>query len=164
MWQGRESFMGVSNNYEGVELMLRLYDLRREPQLRKARNWYLDNFYPASSDEIKQKYPRGSEEEAHIRMVLSYWNMVASILNRGLMDETMFFENNGEMWVVWDRIRQLVPMWRSSQKDATLFRNLEDACKRYEVAREEKAPGSTIVLHRMIVEQGHLKRKWRAEG
>ncbi len=156
--------MGVNENYEGVKLMLRLYDLRREPQLRKARNWYLGNFHPASSGEIQQRYPHGSEEETYIRMVLSYWNMVASILNRGLMDETMFFENNGEMWVVWDRIRQLVPMWRSSQKDPTLFRNLEDACRRYEGAREEKAPGSTSVLHRMIVGTGSSEKKSQAEG
>jgi hypothetical protein len=96
--------MGVNNDYESVDLMLRLYELRREPQLRKARNWYLDNFYPTSTGEIEQKYPHGGETETYIRMVLSYWNMVASILNRGLMHEAMFFESNGEMWVVWDRI------------------------------------------------------------
>jgi hypothetical protein len=146
--------MGVNRDCEGVELMLRLYDLRREPQLRQARNWYLENFFPASSSEIRQKYRQGSEAETYIRMVLNYWNMVADILNRGLMDETIFFENNGEMWVVWDRIRQLVPMWRSSQMDATLFQNLEGACKRFEHAREQKAPGSMMVLQRMIVGQG----------
>jgi hypothetical protein len=47
--------MGVNQHYEGIELMLRLYDLRREPQLRKARNWYLENFYPTSIDEMEQK-------------------------------------------------------------------------------------------------------------
>ena len=88
-------------------------------------------------------------------MDLSYWDMVAGILNRGLMSETMFFENNGEMWVVWNRIRHLAPVWHSSQKDPTLFRNLEEACRRYEDAREEKAPGSTLVLHHMIVGRDH---------
>jgi hypothetical protein len=156
--------MGVNEDYEGVKLMLRLYDLRREPQLRKARNWYLENFYPERAGEIQEKYPHGSEGETYIRMVLSYWNMAASILNRGLMHEAMFFESNGEMWVVWDRIRRLVPFWRSSQKDPTLFRNLEDACKRYEDFREEKAPGSTTVLHRMIVGQDQPKKTSQADG
>ncbi len=89
--------MGVNRDYEGVELNLRLYDLGREPQLREARSWYLENFFPASSIEIRQKYRHGSEAETYIRMVLNYSNMVADILNRGLMDETMFSENNGEM-------------------------------------------------------------------
>lgn len=151
--------MGVEHYYRDVDLMLRLYDLRREPQLRRARNWYLDNFYPASVDEIEQKYPHGSHGETYIRMVLSYWDMVASILNRGLVDQTMFFENNGEMWVVWDRIRHLVPIWRSAHRNPTLFRNLEDVCKRFEDAQEEKAPGSTMVLRRMMMEQSNLKRE-----
>jgi hypothetical protein len=136
--------------YDGLELMLRLYELRLEPQLRNARDWYLDNFYPTSTDEMQQKCPPGSDAERSVRIVLSYWEMVASILNRGLMEETMFFENNGEMWVVWDRIRKFVPAWRSSQKNPYLFRNLEDACKRLEDSREKNAPGSIMVLRRMI--------------
>jgi hypothetical protein len=59
----KELFMGVNQHHEGVELMLRLYDLRREPELRKARDWYLENFYPTSINEIEQKYPHRSDEE-----------------------------------------------------------------------------------------------------
>jgi hypothetical protein len=146
----KELLMGVNQHYEGVELMLRLYDLRREPQLRKARNWYLENFYPRSLEEIERNYPPGSTEETYIKMVLTFWDMVAGILNRGLMDQSLFFENNGEMWVTWDRIRHLVPAWRSSHKSLALFRNMEDACKRSEEVREKNAPSSTVILRRMI--------------
>ncbi|MGB8496131.1 MAG: hypothetical protein WCE53_17160 [Candidatus Acidiferrum sp.] len=66
--------MGTNNCYESAELMLWLFDLRREAQLRKARNWYLDNFCPASIGEIEQKYPYVSEAATHIRMVLGCWN------------------------------------------------------------------------------------------
>jgi len=122
--------MGVHQDYEGLELMLRLYDLRREPQLRKARNCYLENFYPASIGEMEQKYPHRSDEEtdafgddlkAYIKMVLTYWDMVAGMLSRGLMDQALFFENNGEIWVTWDRIRHLVPAWRLSHTLPPLF-------------------------------------------
>jgi hypothetical protein len=140
-------------------LMLRLYELRLEPQLRSARDWYLDNFYPTSVDEIQRKCPPGSNAERSVRMVLSHWDMVASILNCGLMDEAMFFENNGEMRVVWDRIRQLVPAWRSSHKNPHLFRNLEEACKRFEDFREKNAPGSIIVLRGMINSQKNSGKK-----
>jgi hypothetical protein len=142
--------MGVNQHYEGVELMLRLYDLRREPRLRKAQNWYLESFYPKSLKEIERNYPHGSTEKTYIKMVLTYWDMVAGILNRGLMDQSLFFENNGEMWVTWDRIRRLVPAWRPSHKNLALFRNMEDACKRSGEAREKNAPNSTVILRRMI--------------
>ena len=52
-----------------------------------------------------QKFPQGGEENTYIRMVISYWDMVASIVNRGLIDDELFFESNGEIWVVWDRMR-----------------------------------------------------------
>jgi hypothetical protein len=142
--------MEDDDTYKELDLMLWLYELRREPQLRAARDWYLDNFYPTSLEEIQRKYPRGSVAERSIRLVLGYWDMAASILNRGLMDEAIFFEYNGEMWVVWERIRQLAPAWRSSHKNPHLFHHLEDACKRLEDSREKNAPGSTMVLRRII--------------
>src|SRR5262249_10344940 len=95
--------------YDEVNLMLRLYDLRRESRLRQARAWFTDNFHPTSPEEMMEKYPQGSEENTYIRMVISYWEMVASIVNRGLINDELFFESNGEIWVVWDRMRGIVP-------------------------------------------------------
>jgi len=70
-------------SYDEVNLMLRLYDLRREERLRHARAWFVENFHPASPEEMMQRYPQGSEENTYIRMVISYWDMVASVVNRG---------------------------------------------------------------------------------
>jgi len=110
--------------YDEVNLMLRLYDLRRAQKLRLARSWYLDHFHLDSPDEMMEKYKAGSDEYNYIRMVLSYWEMVASIINRGLINDELFFESNGEMWVVWDRIRGIVPTWRSAYKNPLVFCNL----------------------------------------
>ena len=137
-------------SYEEVNLMLRLYELRREARLREARSWYVDNFHVASLDEMAQKYPLGGEQNIYIRMVLSYWDMVASIFNRGLIDEELFFENNGEIWVVWDRVRNVVPTWRTAFKNPTVFLNLEEACKKLEAWREKRAPGSTAAMRQMM--------------
>jgi hypothetical protein len=92
---------------------------------------------------MMQKYPQSSEENTYIRMVISYWDMVASIVNRGLINDELFFESNGELWVVWDRMRAVVPTWRSAFKNPHLFANIEDACKRLEAWREKRSPGST---------------------
>ena len=144
--------------YDEVNLMLRLYDLRREPKLREARTWFVENFHPASAEEMMQKYPQGSAENAYVRMVISYWDMVASIVNRGLINDDLFFESNGEIWVVWDRIRNIVPPWRAAFKNPTVFANLEEACKRLEAWREKKAPGSSAAMRQMM-EQMRQKPK-----
>src|SRR5256884_6843772 len=52
-----------------------------------ARAWFTDNFHPTSPEDMIEKYPQGSEENTYIRMVISYWEMVASIVNRGRSEE-----------------------------------------------------------------------------
>jgi len=138
--------------YDEVNLMLRLYELRREQKLRQARSWYLDHFHLDSADDMMEKYKTGSEEYNYIRMVLSYWEMVASIVNRGLINDELFFESNGEMWVVWDRIRAIVPTWRAAYKNPLFFSNLEEACKRLEGWREKRAPGSNAAMRQMMLQ------------
>src|ERR1700685_2565191 len=103
--------------HEQVNLLLRLYDTRREPLLREAREWYAKKFHPASIDDIGKLCPPGTKENAYMRMVTSYWEMVANIVNRGLIDEEFFFENTGEQWMVWNRLKPLVPTWREVVQD-----------------------------------------------
>jgi hypothetical protein len=137
-------------SYEAVNLMLRLYDMRREPRLRQARGWFLEHFHPGSPEEMMEKYPQGSEENTFIRMVISYWDMVASIVNRGLINDELFFESNGEIWVVWDRMRGIVPTWRSAFKNPHMFEHIEETCKRLEAWREKRAPGSSAAMRQLI--------------
>jgi hypothetical protein len=142
--------------YDEVNLMLRLYDMRRESRLRQARAWFTENFHPESPEEMMQRYPQGSEENTYIRMVISYWDMVAGIVNRGLINDELFFDSNGEIWVVWDRMRTIVPTWRAAFKNPHLFENIENTCKRLEVWREKRAPGSSAAMRQMM---GQVKAK-----
>ena len=141
--------------YEQVHLMLRLYELRRESRLREARAWFIEHFHPASPEDV-QKHAQRSEEGTNIRMVVSYWEMVASIVNRGLIDDDLFFESNGEIWIVWDRLRPIIAAWRSLYKNPTVFSNLEAAGTRFETWRESRAPGSNAAMRRML-EQARAK-------
>jgi hypothetical protein len=142
--------------YEEVNLMLRLYDLRREAQLRAARSWFMEHFHADSPEEVMLKYPQGSQENTNIRMVVSYWEMVAGIVNRGLIQDELFFENNGEMWIVWERIKTIAPTMRAAFKNPFLFSSIEEACKRLENWREKKAPGATSAM-RSIMEKSRGK-------
>jgi len=138
--------------HQQAELMLRLYDLRREPRLRQARTWFVEHFSAATPEEMLQKYPRGTEEITNLRMVVSYWEMAAGIVNRGLIDDELFFENNGEAWVVWEKIRHLAPSMRATYKNPSMFAHLEAVSKRLEEWREKRAPGSNEVMRKMFAQ------------
>ena len=84
-----------------------------------------------------------------MRMVFSYWDMVASIVNRGLIDEEFFFENSGEQWVVWERLKPVVPAFRTMFKNPMVFANLEKHVAAMDRWREKRAPGSTEAMRAM---------------
>ena len=138
--------------HEQVNLMLRLYDLRREPRLRQARSWYVEHFNASTPEEMMQKYPRGTEEITNLRMVVSYWEMAAGLVNRGLIDDELFFENNGEAWVVWEKMRHLAPAMRATYKNPTMFAQLEAVAQRLDEWRERRAPGSGEVMRKMFAQ------------
>jgi hypothetical protein len=128
--------------HEQANLLLRLYELRREPRLRQARTWFYSQFDANSPQELISKYPMGSEESASLRMVLSYWDMAAGMVNRGLIDDEMFFENSAEGWVVWEKVKGIVPAQREATKNPTYLLQLENFANRFEAWRERTAPGS----------------------
>jgi len=66
--------------------------------------------------------------------------------NRGLIDEDFFFENTGEQWVVWERLKPVVPAFRTMFKNPLAFSNLEKHCEIFERWREKRAPGSTEAM------------------
>jgi hypothetical protein len=140
----------ASEMYEKVNLMLRLYDMRREEKLRKARQWYVDNYAAGTPEEMLQKYPPGSEENAYIRMVVSYWDMCAAIANRGMVDEDLFFQQSGEAWLVFEKIRNIVPAWRAAFANPLIFAELEQFVNRLEEWREKRAPGTTEATRKMM--------------
>ena len=111
--------------YDDANLILRLYELRREETLRKARSWFGPNFSAASPEEMMQKYPFGSQEATYIRMVTSYWDMAASFVTAGVLNQDLFFQSNRELLVVWEKIRALVPAMREMSKDPEYCGHME---------------------------------------
>ena len=136
--------------HDQANLMLRLYEMRREARLREAREWFVMNFHAKSLEEVMQKFPIGSKENTNMRMVASYWDMCASIVNRGLIDDELYFESNGEAWMVWDRLREIAPSWRTTFSNPQLFMNLEKLCGRLEAWREKISPGSVAKNREMM--------------
>ena len=141
--------MGVVT-YDQANLLLRLYELRREPRMREARAWFLTNFDAQSPEEVGQKCPPGSEANTSMRMVLTYWDMAAGMANRGLIDDDLFFENSAEGFWVWDRVRGLLPAMRAAHQNPHLWSQLDTFGKRMEAWQEKRAPGHVAAMRQRM--------------
>jgi hypothetical protein len=128
-----------ADNYD-AELLLRLYELRREEKLRRAREWMMGKFQADSVEELGRKYPPGSEEDAFFRMVVSYWDMAASLVNHGLLKEDLLFENTMELWATWEKVKHVAAGLREVRKNPLAWNNLETLAHKYEQWMAVRAP------------------------
>jgi hypothetical protein len=97
---------------EEAGLILKLYELRREDTMRKARNWYFMEFNPQSLADFNQAM--FSEHSGHLRMVITYWDMAAALVNNGAIAPELFNESNGEHIGVFSKIEPLLAEIRSA--------------------------------------------------
>ena len=104
-------------------LLLRLYELRREPAMRDARNWFVREFNPESAADVKRAL-RGPMS-ARFRMVSTYWDMAASLVLNGAVDEQMFNDANGEQVVVFAKIQPFLAEYRTSMGPVARLSSLE---------------------------------------
>ncbi len=115
------------SKHDDAELILKLYDLRREPVMREARNWIF-TFNPTSIQDVFDALL--GEHGGHYRMVISYWDMAAALVNNGAIDETLFNETNGEHIFVYSKIEPVIEEIRTMFGSPEFLRNLETLVKR----------------------------------
>ena len=117
----------MSSPYESADLLLKLYELRREPTMRQARQWF-GGFHPQSADDIAATL-RG-EHSAYFRMVTSFWDMAASFVNNGAIDEKMFNDANGEQIFIFARLQPFLAEYRRTTGQAQYLSQLEQLIMR----------------------------------
>jgi hypothetical protein len=117
--------------YDDVNLVLKLYELRREEKLRGARAWFASNFKCKSMADFAQLCPPGSEANAFMRQVSSYWEMAASFVTAGVLNDELFFQSNRELLFVWLRMEPIIAELRAAFKDANFLKNLETVAINY---------------------------------
>jgi hypothetical protein len=126
---------------EEAALILRLYELRREPVMREARNWYFREFNPQSFADFSATL--FSEHSGHLRMVISYWDMAAALVNNGAISLELFSDSNGEHIGVFSKVEPYIAEFRAQYgpQFAANFEKLIDATpdgrKRVAQAREQ---------------------------
>jgi len=132
----------MSSPYESADLILKLYELRREEVMRKAREWYMKQFHPANAQDIVNTL-RG-EHSAYFRMVTSYWEMAASFVQNGAIDWRMFMDASpGEPVNVFAKLypylEELRSMFASKYDDRQAFKYLEQVVMQLPHAKEQIA-------------------------
>jgi hypothetical protein len=108
---------------ESADLILKLYDLRREKKMRKARNWIF-SYNPTSAEEYMQTM-MDPEVGGYLRMVVSYWDMAATLVNHGAIDVEMFNETAGEHILVFAKIQPILAELREMWQSPEALKNLE---------------------------------------
>ena len=108
---------------ESADLLLKLYDLRREATMRKARDWFF-TFNPTSAQEYMATM-MNPEVGGYLRMVSSYWDMAASFVNHGAIDSEMFNDTIGEHMMVYAKVEPFVAELREMWQEPRAFYHLE---------------------------------------
>jgi hypothetical protein len=132
--------------YDDANLLLRLYELRRETKMREARAWFVLSFKPKTLAELQELCPPGSPSNAQMRMVTSYWDMAASFVSAGVLNPELFFANNRELLVVWLRVRHFIAEARAASQDPHHLKNLETVGNQYVDYLNRTSPGTFDVF------------------
>lgn len=145
--------MEAKPTYEQAQLHLQVYDLRREPRLRQARDWFQQSFNAQTFDDAMRLAAPGTESGVFFGMVIGYWEQACALLNYGLLHEDLFFETSGEFFGVWELLKPIVPEFRERFVDKNLLRNLEKAAQRYEAWSELRSPGHVAAMRQFMKQE-----------
>src|ERR1039457_4726535 len=122
-----------------AQLIMQLYDLRREPEMRKARNWWVTTFWPESADDfLKVGWAMGTQENNWLRQVSGYWSMAASFVLHGALSEELFLQPavSGEMVFVFAKVQPFLKELREKSGDPQMFGNIEKVITGSKFGRE----------------------------
>ena len=132
----KEEYMPKKATAEDAKVIMRLYDLRREAEMRKARHWYA-GWWPRSADDIlKVLQAFGTQENAWFRQVNGYWDMAASFVLRGAVNEDLFWDSGGEMWFVLAKLQPFLKEVREKANIPQGFTRVEKVATRTKDGRD----------------------------
>ena len=126
----------MDTKHESASLILKLYELRRDETMRKARDW-MAHFSPESAQDVVDAVM--GEHSAYYRMVMSYWDMAASFVNNGAIDEQMFTDANMEHVFYFAKIEPFLPELRSMFNSPRMGAHLEQLVMRMPDAKQRLA-------------------------
>jgi hypothetical protein len=125
---------------DDAKLILKLYDLRREAEMRKARHWWVATFWPKNADDfVKVASAMGSEENNWLRQVGGYWGIAVSFVLNGIVSEKLFFQVPfcGELYFIFAKVRPFLKEIREKMNNPEMFLTIEKAILGSKLARAQ---------------------------
>jgi len=145
-----------------AELILKLYDLRREAEIRKARNWWMANFWPENADDyMKVAQAAGTQENNWLRQVPGYWELAASLVVHGTLNETLFLEPafSGEMFLIFAKIHPFLKEVREKMQNPRMLANVENVIKKSKASQERlKFVEQRLAARRKQMKEGAVRK------
>jgi len=121
---------------EDAQIIMKLYDLRRESEMRKARTWFA-GWWPTSADDVmKVVQGGGTQENAWFRQVSGYWDMVASFVLRGVLNEDLFVDSGAEMWFDFAKLQPFLKEVREKASLPHFYARIEKLANRTKDGRD----------------------------
>ncbi|MFY9559460.1 MAG: hypothetical protein WAQ52_04430 [Terriglobales bacterium] len=141
-----------------AQVVMQLYDLRREAEMRKARHWWTAEFWPQNADDfVKVANAFPGQENAWLRQVGGYWDMASSLVLHGAVNQELFLQPgiSGEMFFIFAKIHPFLTEIRQKMNNPELFGNIEKVATGSKLARQR--------LERMVATQAQRRNKMMAE-
>ena len=130
---------GTQATHQDAELILKLYDLRRETVMREARN-FVATFNPSTFEELMAVVGAfGTKENAYVRQVYGYWEMAASLIVHGALSAALAEDTLGEMYFVYAKIQPFLQQMRNTTKSPEFLQNLQKVIEGTPEKRERLA-------------------------
>jgi hypothetical protein len=117
--------MKTKKALEQAELILKLYEIRRETALRTSRDYVGGEFMPKSVDDFVSLVKDGGKPSGHILQVYGYWDMVAAFVVHGALDEALIFDTCQEMYFQFEKIQPYLAGFREQMKLPEFLRSME---------------------------------------
>jgi hypothetical protein len=141
-----------------AHVIMQLYDLRREPEMRKARSWFV-MFDPQSVDElISCVMALDSDASRYFRMVTGYWEMAAQMVLHGAVDEPLFLDTQPEMFLVFAKLAPHIAGLRDRLQMPESMKAVEELVNR-SAAGKKKLQAVTQRIARLRALAAEAKRK-----
>jgi hypothetical protein len=152
--------MAKNASTKEAQLILHLYDLRREAEMRKARTWWMADFWPRSADDfIKVAYALGTQQNNWLRQVSGYWGMAASFVLQGALSEDLFLRPavSGEMFLMFGKVHPFLKQLREKLGDPEAFLDVEKVITRTKWGRDRLK----FILKRLETWRDRMEQKAR---
>jgi hypothetical protein len=144
-----ESNLKTKNALKQAELILKLYEIRRETALRTARDYVGGEFQPKSVDDFVSLVKDGGKPSGHILQVYGYWDMVAAFVVHGALDEELIFDTCQEMYFQFEKIQPYLAAFRQKMNLPEFLKSMEAVVagaqeRRTRAATKTKGPKQTV--------------------